>query len=290
MKVLVTGCAGNIGQEQVRQLLEAGHTVRGLDRLAKRKEDDYEYLCGDLRDIYLIRKAVEGMDAVVHLGAIPSDRQGHADDVLSSNVQGTWNVLLASVEAGLERVVNYSSINSLGCVGGYKAAVTLPIDDAYPRHPYSPYQLSKHLGEEACTSFTNRHGLITISLRPTFVAAPKHYEWFTGEHNRVDGYVKVEYWAYVDRRDVARAGMLALTVQGVQNDAFLLSAFDTSVQTPTAELVERFYSDTPWKRDKEAYLAEHTHRALIDCHHAKEVLGWIPEHSWRDTLTQMEER
>ncbi len=282
MRVLVTGSDGNIGKEQVRQLLEAGHEVRGLDRTAQRKGVDYEYLSGDIRDIYLLRKAVAGMDAVMHLGAIPSDRHGHSDDVLSTNVQGTWNLLIACVEAGVGRVINYSSINALGCVGGYKPAISLPIDDAYPRHPYSPYQLSKHLGEEACACFTARHGLVTLSFRPTWVADPTHYEWFHTNIERVAGHSKVEYWAYVDRRDVCRAAMLALTLEGVQNDAFLLSAKDTTVNIPTPELLETYYADTPWHINRDAYLSQNTYRALVDTSHAKEVLGWEPRHSWRD--------
>ncbi len=282
MKVLVTGSAGNIGREQVRQLQAAGHEIRGFDRVAKSKEMDFEYISGDLRDIYTVRQAVGGMDAVIHLGAIPSDRQGCADDVLSTNVQGTWNVLLACVEAGVERIVNYSSINALGCVGGYKDGVHLPIGDDYPRHPYSPYQISKHLGEEMCTAFTNRHGLITISLRPTAVLGADSYQWFKTTQNRGGGHSRVEYWAYVDRRDTARAGMLALTVQGVTNDAFLLSARDTTIDIPTQELVDTYYPDTPWVKDRATYIGDETYRALLDCSHAEEVLGWVPQYSWRD--------
>ncbi len=282
MKVLVTGCAGNIGREQVRQLQEAGHEIRGFDRVAKSREMDYEYTAGDLRDIYAVRRATGGMDAVIHLGAIPSDRHGGAEDVLSTNVQGTWNVLLACVEAGVERIVNYSSINALGCVGGYKEGIHLPIGDDYPRHPYSPYQISKHLGEETCTAFTNRHGLITISLRPTAVLSPENYDWCREAAIRGGEPGKTEYWAYVDRRDVARAGLLALTTQGVMNDAFLLSARDTVINIPTQELIDSHYANTPWTKDRNAYLNGETYRALLDCSHAEEVLGWIPKHSWRN--------
>lgn len=282
MKVLATGCAGKIGTEQIRQLQEAGHEVRGFDRAAKSRAMDYEYIAGDLRDIYAVRQAVSGMDAVMHLGAIPSDRRGSAEDVLSTNVQGTWNVLLACVEAGVERIINYSSINALGCVGGYKEGVCLPIGDDYPRHPYSPYQISKHLGEETCAAFTARHGLITLSLRPTAVLAPEDYAWCRNAVQRGAEHGKVEYWAYADRRDVARAGMLALTVQGVMNDAFLLSARDTVIDVPTQELIDAYYPDTLWTKDRETYLNGETYRSLLDCSHAEEVLGWVPEYSWRN--------
>ncbi len=285
MRVLVTGSEGHIGREQVKTLLDAGYTVRTFDRAARGKETNWEHIPGDLRDLNIVRQAVEGMDAVVHLGAIPHDRFGAAEELLAINVQGTLHVLMACVEAGVERVINFSSVNALGCVGGYRPAEYLPIDDAYPRHPHSPYQLSKHLGEEACRAFTGRHGLITISMRPVFVSNLERFgRWRMRNPEQAIERGKVEYWAYVDLQDVCDATLLALTVQNVTNDAFLLTADDTSLDIPTAELVDRYHPDTPWKQDRAAYLAENPYRSLMDCSHAKQVLGWQPKHSWREMI------
>lgn len=282
MRVLVTGNAGHIGREQVRLLREAGYEVRTFDRVAGARDWDWEHIPGDLRDLETVRRAMHRIDAVVHLGAIPSDRRGSGEDVMDVNVRGTWNILMACVEAGVERVVNFSSINALGCVGGHKPGIQLPITDAYPRHPMSPYQLSKHLGEEMCRSFTDKHGLITISLRPGAVIAHEHYtryhEW--SEERRIE-WERDEYWAYVDRRDVCEATLLALNAENIQNDAFLLLADDTTLKTPSIELIDRYYKDVPWIVDRDAYFADNPNRSLIDCTHAKEALGWSPKHSWR---------
>jgi nucleoside-diphosphate-sugar epimerase len=277
----VTGSAGRIGREQVRVLREAGYDLRTFDRQARGKDEDWEHISGDLRDIYTVRRAVEDMEAVVHLGAIPHDT-GNDEEVLSINVQGTWNVLLACAEAGVARVVYFSSVNALGCVGGYRPAQYLPIDDDYPRHPFSAYQISKHLGEEMCRAFSNRHGLITVALRPVFVTNPRHSARYRnwGFHTRPDR-LPEEYWAYVDVRDVCDATLCSLSLE-TTHDAFLLTADDTTQETPTAELVEKFYPDTPWKTDRDAYLAGNSHRSLFDCSHAKQQLGWQPKHSWRD--------
>jgi len=284
VRVLVTGSEGHIGRVLVERLRAANYEIRTLDRAAQRKGDDWEHLPGDLRDISVVRRAVQGMDAVAHLGAIPGDRRGGADEVLAVNVQGTWNVLLACVEAGVGRVVYYSSVNALGNFGPRQAAY-LPIDDSYPRHPLSPYQLSKHLGEETCRSFSARHGIVTVCLRPVGVMDASAYTgWqeYTPEQRENSG--KREYWAYVDVRDVCAATLLGLTVENVTHDAFLLTADDTSVATPTAELVERHYPDTPWPKIAMAdYLADNPYRSLVDCTHAKEVLGWKPQVSWRAT-------
>jgi nucleoside-diphosphate-sugar epimerase len=283
MRVLVTGSEGHIGQVLAETLREAGHEVRTMDRVARHREKPGEHLAGDLRDSSAVRQAVQGVEAVAHLGAIPHDRAGSPEDVLTVNVQGTLNVLLACVEAGVGRLVYFSSINALGCVGGYRPALYFPIDDAYPRHPLSPYQISKHLGEEACRAFTDRYGLETVCLRPVFVTRPDQtMRWGQFSPRQMAEWGRVEYWASVDVRDVCEATRLALTVPGIKHDAFLLTADDTTVAVPTAELVETHYPDTPWPKIAMAdYLADNPYRSLMDCTHAKEVLGWQPQHSAR---------
>ena len=285
VRVLITGNQGRIGQEQVRVLLEAGHEVRTLDRGAAKRGEAWEHIPGDLRDLYTVRKAVAGMDAVVHLGAIPDDWKDTPDQVFVVNTQGTWNVLLACTEAGVGRMVNFSSVNALGCVGEHRTIEYLPMNDAHPHHPMTPYQISKHIGEELCAMFSARHGMVTISLRPGWVALPDQYHWFTGRDT--DKHVEraaAELWAYVDRRDVCEAARLALTVENVKNDAFLLYAADTDTKISSEELVNRCYPDMPWNQDRAAYFADNPHRGLFDCSHAKEVLGWEAKHSWRDAV------
>lgn len=287
MKILATGSAGKIGRVQVRMLREAGHEVRTFDTKAPRREEDAggEHHFGDLRDLLAVRRAARGMDAIVHLGAIPSDRRDAGEDVLAVNVQGTWNVLFAAVEAGVGRVVAYSSVNALGCVGGHRPVEHLPVRDDYPRHPMTPYQLSKHLAEETCRSFTERHGIVTACLRPVYVVNPEEYPHFRERAEGAadwPGMVR-ELWAYVDVRDVCRAALLALEAGNLTHDGFLLTADDTVTTVPTEELVNRHYPETPWRNaERAAYLADSPHRSLIDCAHAKEVLGWQPRHSWRD--------
>src|SRR5690242_674761 len=118
VNVLVTGSEGHVGRVQVATLIAAGYRVWTFDRSPRQGASGDEHIVGDLRDIATVRRAVQGMDAVAHLGAIADDWAGHDDDVLSVNVQGTWNVLLACVEAGIRRLVYFSSINALGAVGG----------------------------------------------------------------------------------------------------------------------------------------------------------------------------
>lgn len=281
--VLLTGSEGALGVHLGRRLLEQGYTVRGLDLRAASGTD--EHVVADLLDLNVVRAAMEGVTAVVHAGAIPWDRDD-GSQVVSTNVLGTWNVLQAAVEAGVERFVGLSSINAQGSSGGWRETAYLPIDDAYPHHPMTPYQLSKHLMEEVCRSFSERYPVVTICLRPVFVVHPAnpHLDDL-GTAAFVDPW-RDEYWAYVDVRDVADAVVRSLQVQGVRHDRFLLSARDTSVPDETRALVAREYPAVPWPTvDPERYFAGDPFRSLIDCTHAHEVLGWQPRHSWRDAAS-----
>ncbi len=285
--VLLTGSEGALGRHLGRALREHGYLLRGLD-LRPATALDSDHRVADLLDLGAVREAMAGVVAVVHAGAIPWDL-GDGSRVISTNVLGTWNVLQAAVDAGVERVVSLSSINAQGSVGGWRPTEYLPIDDEYPHHPMSPYQLSKHLMEEVCRSFSERHGLITICLRPVFVAHPAspHLADF-GTASFIETW-RDNYWAYVDVQDVSDAVIRSLQVEGVLHDRFLLAARDTSVAEDTRALVEREYPEVPWPNvDPDHYLADAPHRSLVDCHHAREVLGWEARHSWRDKPTKSE--
>jgi nucleoside-diphosphate-sugar epimerase len=282
MKVLVTGCEGAIGRPLLARLLEDGHEVRGFDS-AQRSHADIEYITGDLREEAAVAAAVHGVDAVAHLGAIPADRKGKDGDVLSINVQGTWNILLGCLKADVERAVCFSSINALGCVLGHHPAQRLPIDDDYPRHPMSAYQLSKHLAEETCLSFSQRYHMITPCMRPVWVSNPEVSAlWDTWRQEGImDEKMRHQYWVYVDSRDMVDATCRALSVPLVGHEAFLIAADDSITATPTAELIDRYFPDTTWHVDQGRYLADDPHKSLVNCSKAKKLLGWRPRHSWR---------
>jgi UDP-glucose 4-epimerase len=268
MKILVTGSAGRIGKVLCALLEEHGHSVRPFDVEQ-----------GDLRDIEAVYAAVEGVDAVAHLGAIPWAVPGKDYDVMSVNVQGTTNVLLACVKHGVKRVVAYSSVNAFGSFGMDRAIIHLPGADDYPHGSFNIYQLSKHLNEETCQYFAERHGMTILCPRPVFVSSAEHYpKW---SENTGDGYL-VDLCSYVDVTDVAEATRLALTDESLSGfHAFLLAADDTTSVHPTAELVARQLPDVPWRTPQSEWLAGNPYRGLIDCRVAKELLGWQPKVSWR---------
>jgi UDP-glucose 4-epimerase len=181
MKILVTGGQGGIGRSVVKKLIDNGHTIRSFDRAARSNEFTWEHIPGDIRDITQVRKLVDGIDVVIHMAAILTDTPTDQELIYSVNIQGTWNILMACMEAGVSRLINFSSIQALGHSNSAHTAIYFPIDDQVPRQPASPYQISKHVGEEMCQAFTVQsdgsfhHEMTIISLRPTFCFTARHH-------------------------------------------------------------------------------------------------------------------
>jgi UDP-glucose 4-epimerase len=292
MKVLVTGSQGGIGRWLVPHLQQAGHTVRSFDVRAQPRDKDWEHIPGDILNLEQVRRAVLGMEAVIHLAAIPFEMPGSAPVVLDTNMRGTWNVLLACAEAEISRMVNFSSINALGHAEPTHKDLYLPLDDDIPHHPAQAYYLSKHVGEELCQAFSTLHSMTTISLRPTMVLHPgdqRRQWWSMMPEERKAFFNTRDFWSYVDVRDVCEAALLSLTAKIEGHQAFLLTADDVQGKMTTIELVEKYYTHLPWpKISQQEYLEGQPYRSLVDCSKAKKMLGWQPKYSFRDPASELE--
>ena len=174
-KYLVTGGAGFIGSHLSEELVRRGHTVRVADSLitGKRSNLDHvsgvEFLEGDLADEAFAKKAVDGMEYVLHQAAIPSVPRSVKDPITSNraNVDATLNVLVAARDAGVKRLV------FAGSSSAYGNTPTLPKHEEMPSHPLSPYALQKVVGEQYLRMFTRLYGLETVSIRYFNVFGPR---------------------------------------------------------------------------------------------------------------------
>jgi UDP-glucose 4-epimerase len=172
-RALVTGGGGFIGHHLVRRLLTDGYEVRILDNFAtgrreRLEELDVTLIEGDLRSYERAHTAVRGTDVVFHLGALPSVPRSVQDPLTTGavNVEGTLNVLLASRDEGVKRVV-FASSSSV-----YGANDALPKKESDQPLPVSPYGVSKLAAEHYCRAFTAVYGLQTVSLRLFNVFGP----------------------------------------------------------------------------------------------------------------------
>ncbi len=168
MKYLITGGAGFIGSNIVTELVKRGERVRVLDNFSTgRREnllpllDKIQLIEGDLTDMETVREAVNGMDFALHQGALPSIPRSieHPIGSNNTNVSGTLNLLIASKDAKVKRLV-YASSSSV-----YGNSSELPKVETQKPSPLSPYAVSKLAGEHYCQVFYRVYGLETVILR-----------------------------------------------------------------------------------------------------------------------------
>jgi nucleoside-diphosphate-sugar epimerase len=172
---LVTGGAGFIGSHLAEELLRRGERVRVVDNLVTGKRKNLAHLSGiefieaDLAEMAVARRAVEGMDFVLHEAAIPSVPRSVTDPATShrANVDATLNVLLAARDARVRRLV-FAGSSSV-----YGDAATLPKREDAPPNPLSPYALQKLVGEEYCKLFTSLYGFEAVTIRYFNVFGPR---------------------------------------------------------------------------------------------------------------------
>ena len=172
---LVTGGAGFIGSHLAEELIRRGERVRVVDSLITGKRHnlshlpDVEFLEGDLAEPDVARRAVEGVDYVLHQAAIPSVPRSVQDPVTSNraNVDASLNVLVASRDAGVKRVVYAGSSSAYG------NTPALPKVETMTPAPLSPYALQKLVAEQYCQMFTALYGLETVTTRYFNVFGPR---------------------------------------------------------------------------------------------------------------------
>lgn len=267
MIVLLTGHRGRLGPAIIETLGCAGHEVRGFDL-----SDG-----GDIRDAQALAQAARGAQVIVHAAGLADDRQGSSADIMSINLLGTWNVLLAAEANAVARVVHFSSGKSLGMLE--RNPDYLPMDDDHRGLPTRPYGLAKWLSEEMCAAFTRGTGVDTICLRPVAVFDNQGYERMLQGTPRAPAPGSVWHMGvHIDVRDVAEATLRAVETCFRGHTRLLLCADDIADRRPTLELVAEWLPDVEWRGGRE--FSDDPFRALIDCSRAQEVLGFRPRHLW----------
>jgi UDP-glucose 4-epimerase len=226
-RILVTGGAGFIGSHLVDRLILEKHDVTVLDNLysgvISNIHPSAKFIQGDVSDYQICCEAVYGKEYVFHLAAIPEVSESIRNPSRSNevNVQGTINILEASLKNKVRRVI------FAGSSAVYGNTNIIPTDETVPVDPLSPYALQKYAGEEYCRLFYNLHGLDTVTLRYFNVFGPRqnlHSEYsaviplfitaaINGKKPIIygDGYQERDF-VYV--KNVVHANILAMGYQG----------------------------------------------------------------------------
>ncbi len=283
MRVVVTGGSGKVGRAVLRELLEHGHEVLNVDRVPPdqtRSPAPAPFLPADLTDYGETLEALSGaevlsgVEAVVHLAAIPSPVHATPDVVFSTNIRSTHTVFAAAVRLGLKRVVWASSETTLGLPFDTPPEYA-PVDERSPLRPESSYALSKVLGEEMARQFARWSEIPFVGLRFSNVMERADYQRFPSywEDPQIR---KWNLWSYVDESHAAQSVRLALTADTRGAQAFIIAAADSVMRRPSRELMAEVFPGVAVADG----LAEHGTLLAID--EARRVLGYDPAFSWRE--------
>jgi nucleoside-diphosphate-sugar epimerase len=276
MKVVVTGGSGKLGRFVVDDLVTHGHDVLNVDGVRPDPARS-AYLTVDLTDYGQVLEALTGVDeqgpaqAVVHLAAIPAPGLRTNAATFANNAPSTYNVFAAARAAGIK--------NDVWAVLGLPFDTPppyAPIDEEYAPRPESTYSLVKTLEEEMARQFCRWDPqLKMIGLRFSNVMAPSDYASF--EDFQQDPLLrKWNLWGYIDGRDGAQAVRLALEAPLLGTDVFIIANADTVMRRDSADLLREVYPDVPLQRPVVG------RQTLLSIDKARRVLGYDPQHGWRD--------
>ena len=281
-RICVTGASGKAGRAVVADLREHGYDVLATDAVVSREDRDEGMLRADLTDYGQAVEALSqaGADAVVHLANIPAPGLSTPAVTFNSNITMNFNVFQAAAALKLDRVVWASSETTLGLPFDTPPRYA-PVDEDHYPVPTSTYALSKVASETVAGHMAEWSEIPFIALRFSNIMAPEDYQRFAefqdDPHAR-----KWNLWGYIDQRDVALSCRLALEADAgavTGNPAFIIAAADTVMNRPSAELLAEVFPGVRLTRD----VGESGTLLAID--RAREVLGFHPEHSWRDHVT-----
>jgi dihydroflavonol-4-reductase len=227
MSVLITGASGHVGANLSRALIEKGCSVRCLVHVNCRAIEglDCERVEGDVSDLESLNRAFQGVEVVYHLAASISLSMKDWPKLESINVLGTRNVVKACLQAGVRRLVHFSSIHAL-----VQEPLNIPVDENRPLAEsthYPPYDRSKAAAEKEVLAGV-KEGLNAVIVNPTAIFGPHDYQpsyfgeaLLTMARGKLPALVRGGF-DWVDVRDVVTGAMLA-EEKGNTGSRYLLS-------------------------------------------------------------------
>lgn len=279
MRIAVTGGSGKLGRVVVARLREAGHAVVNFDRVADRSGQstaiDFTDYGQTLDAILGVNDRHSGLDAIVHLAAIPAPGILPDSATFENNMLSTFHVFQAARRAGIRRIVYASSETVLGLPFDAPPPY-IPVDEEYDTRPESVYSLVKHLEEEMARKFVRWEPELSITaLRFSNVMAPEDYAVFADFQDDAT-LRKWNLWGYIDARDGAQAVLRALDTAKPGFEAYIIAAADTVMTRPNSELVAEVFPGVELRGELG------TNDTLLSIAKARRDLGYEPQHSWRD--------
>lgn len=295
MRVLFTGGSGKAGRHAVAYLLEKGHQVLNVDRVAL----EYPGVDNRIADITDAGQMFDVMasyanydelepgtgvphfDAVVHFAAIPRLLMTSDNECYRVNTMGTYNVIDAAVKFGIKKIIFASSETTYGIcfADGERKPDYLPIDEDHPVVPEDSYAMSKVANEVTARCFQRRSGFDIYGLRINNVIEPHEYAENFPAYMANPELRRRNIFAYIDARDLGQMVERCLLTDGLGFAIFNVANDDHSVELSTDALIARYYDGVPAADMGET-------ETFYSNKKAKRLVGFQPQHNWRMYLAE----
>ncbi len=300
--VLVTGADGFIGSHLTESLVRLGYTVRAftyynsfnswgwLDHCASDVRNKFEVVSGDIRDPYGVRKAMEGVDAVLHLAALIAIPHSYnsPDSYVDTNIRGTLNVLQAARDLGVSKVVHTSTSEVYG------TAKFVPMDENHPLQGQSPYSATKIAADQLAYSFYASFELPIVIVRPFNTYGPRQSaraviptiisQISSGARSiKLGSSTPTRDFSYV--QDTVDGFIAALESQNFIGEVFNLGAnFEISIHDTVKLIGEVMNVDVEVlnQNERKRPINSEVERLRADNTKAKEILRWKPKYEGKD--------
>jgi len=276
MRIGVTGSGGKLGRATVERLRADGHVVSGFDLTGTpgpgfTRVDLTDF--GQTLDAFLsVTARHDGLDALVHLAAIPVNGLVPDAATFHNNMTVSFNALFAAHRAGIRTIVLASSITAMG-FPFEQAPPSLPVDETYTG-ANNTYGLGKVAEEAIAGQLVHWAPETSITaLRFTNVVAADEYATF--ERAAEPDYRRDLVGSWVDARDGALAVSLALAHARPGFEVYNVAAPDSGCAAPSRELAARWFPATPVADDLGEF------ESLMSTRRIREHLGFVAEHDWR---------
>jgi nucleoside-diphosphate-sugar epimerase len=281
MRIAVTGSSGKLGRATVDRLLADGHEVIGFDLAGSHAADprlrfttvDFSDYGQTLDSMLGVTARHIGIDALVHLAAIPVNGLVPDATTFHNNVTVSFNVFFAALRAGISTIVYASSITAMGFPFD-DAPASLPLDENVSL-ANNTYGLGKVVEEAMAGQLVRWNDELSITaLRFTNVVTAEEYGTF--ERAGDPSYRRDLLFSYIDARDGAEAVALALAAARPGFEVYNVAASDTGLSIPSAELAEATFPGTPVTKELGEF------ETLMSIDKARDRLGFEPKHLWRE--------
>jgi len=297
MRAVVTGGCGFIGSHLVDRLIDRGHEVMVIDNESSDAHDEFyynneaEYIWYDIADYHLIEHLFEGIDYVFHLAAEARIQPAIENPTLAvrTNVTGTCNVLQASRQHGVKRVMYSSTSSAYGLIN------EPPLLETMPRDCLNPYSVSKCSGEDLCRMYWDLFGLETIIFRYFNVYGERQPT--KGQYAPVIGLFQkqvaegkpmtvvgdgLQTRDYTHVSDVVNANIMASTVENPEAIGEIFN-IGTGTSYSVMDLVDMIGGPHSSHVHMEPRIGESRHTAA-NIFKAQRTLGWYPKIRLEDWL------